>query len=496
MRTEARIAFALASLIALGAVYVFLATAGHMNRFPHLGGGHYEQLAVAFVDGHLDLIQRPDPAKSAEALRDDYWDLSLYGGRLYLYWGPAPALIDAAILRLFAFTVPDDPLTVAFALGRAALGTLLLVRAKELFFRRQPWWPTALGVLTLALGAPMTLVLARPDVYEAAIMGGQCFVVAGTYAAFVALTRKRDSATRWLLGLSGTLFTLGVASRLGLTLAVVGVVALTIAETAADAPRRARLRTAALDGAALATPLALGMMALGAYNRARFGSAFDSGLHRQISQWSFHSGARFILPNLYSYVAKPPEFVDHFPFFRVAVWDGFPLWHLMPDMVLDCGDYLFESNAGLLWTTPFYAFAFVAWAALARWSARAARRGSRTPAAPAPRLAWLVAVSLLLAVVTMAPCLVAFVSAVRYLGDGATGLAIAATLGLSLLVARPVRSRLARGALAALASAAVAASVVVNLGVWVDGPYGNFVHGQNAPLFDSLSRVFSRGGSG
>ena len=480
---------ALAGLIALGAVYVFLATAGHMNRFLHLGGGHYEQLAAAFVDGHLDLIQRPDPARSAASLRDDYWDLSLYRGRLYLYWGPVPALIDAAILRWFSFAVPDDPLTVAFAFGRAVFGVLLLLRAKHAFFRSHPWWPNVLGAVTLALGAPMTLILARPDVYEAAIMGGQCFLVAATYVAFVALTRPRDAGARALLVLSGVLLALGIASRLSLLVGVAGIVALTVVEAAGDVPRRTRLRSIALDAVAMGAPIALCLVALAAYNRARFGSVLDSGLHLQLTQWTFHAGSRFVLPNLYSYIAKPPEFVDHFPFFRVAVWDGLPLWRLFPDAVLNCGDYYFESNAGLLWTTPLYAFAAVAWVALAVWVVRAVRRRTLSPA---PRLAWLVAVSFVLAVVTMAPCIVAAGSAARYLGDGSAGLALAATLGLSLLVARPTRSRVARGALAAFASAAVAASIVVNLAVWVDGPYGDFLHAQNRPLFDSLTRLFSR----
>jgi hypothetical protein len=478
--------------IAVAAAYVFLATAGRMDRFPHVGNGYCEQLAVAFADGHLDLVQRPDPAKSADSLRGDYWDLSLYHGRLYSYWGPVPALIGAAVLRWFAISVPDDPMTLAFALVRAAFGTALLVSAKQRFFSGHPWWPTALGIGTLVLGAPMTLVLSRPAVYEVAIVGGQAFVVAGTYAAFVALTRPRGIATRPLLALSGALFALGIACRLSLLVAVAAIVALTVAESASDTPRGGRLRWASLDAAVMAAPLGLCLLALGAYNKARFGSAFDTGLHLQLSQWMFHSGVRFVLPNLYSYIVKPPQFDSHFPFLHVAGWDGFPLWWWMPDLVLHEGDYYFEASAGFLWTTPFYAFAAVAWLALAGWIARGIRRRDLTPSAPAPRLAWLAAVSLVLVFASMAPCLVAAGSSVRYLADGSAGLALGATLGLSLLVAR-ARSRAARGALAALAFAMVAGSIVVNLALWVDGPYGDFLHAHNRQLFDRLSHVFSHG---
>lgn len=489
---RARAPLALAAAVALGVVYVFLATAGRMGAFPHTGNGYYEQLAVAFADGHVDLVQRPDPSKSADDVRGQFWDLSLHDGKLYLYWGPAPALVGAALLRWFALQVADDPLTIAFALGRASIGTMILVRAKRLFFHGHPWWPTWLGVATLAFGAPLTLVCARPATYEVAIIGGQFFLVAATYAAFVALTRPRDRATRPLFVLTGGLLALGVASRLAQLLAVIGLAVLTLIEAAGDAPKRGRVRFWLADVTALGAPLAAGFAALGAYNRARFGSVYDSGLQHQLSIWTFHNGVRFVLPNLYSYVAKPPIFQHGFPFLRVAPWDGFALWTAFPELSLHDSDYLFEANVGFLWTTPFYAFAAVAWLALARWVLRGAGRRTLTPSAPASRLAWFAAASFALGTLSMIPCLVAFVSAVRYLADASAGLAFAATLGVSLLVARPVRSRIARGSLVAFAGAAVAVSLVVNFALWVEGPYGDFLHSHNAALFDGLSGIFSR----
>jgi|CZKU01.1.fsa_nt_gi hypothetical protein len=491
-RPAARAVLAVAGVVALAAVYVFLATAGRMTRFPHIGHGYYEQLAVAFADGHVDLVQRPDPATSAEDVREQYWDLSLHHGRLYLYWGPVPALIGAALLRWFAISVPDDPLTIAFALARTVLGAMLLVRAKRHFFRGHAWWPTWMGVATLAFGAPLTLISARPAVYEAAIVSGQCFLVAATYVAFVALTRPRGPITRPLLCLAGICLALGVASRLAQLLAAVGIAALTLAETAGDAPKRGRLRFWLLDATALGAPLVAGLGGLGAYNRARFGSVFDTGLRHQLSQWTFHNGFRFVLPNLYSYIAKPPGVVPHFPFIRAAGWDGCPLWTAIPELSLHGPDYLFEANVGFLWTTPFYAFALIAWLALARWALRSAWRRSLAPSAMAPRLAWLVAASFMLSTVSMIPCLVAFVSAARYLADATAGLALGATLGLSLLAVRPVRSRVAHGALAVVVGAAVVVSIVVNLALWVEGPYGDFLHSQNGALFERLSHAFSR----
>jgi hypothetical protein len=468
-----------------------------------MGNGYYEQLAVAFADGHLDLIQRPDPGMTADDVRGQYWDLSLHNGRLYLYWGPAPALVDAALLKWFSLHIADDLLTVAFAFGRAVLGALLLVRAKRVFFRGHPSWPTWMGIATLAVGAPLTLVCARPATYEVAIMGGQFFLVAATLAAFVALTRTRDAATRPLFVLASTCLALGVASRLAQLLAAGALAALTWLEAAMEAPltvslaaasrRTGRVRRWLGDAAALGVPLLAGCVGLGLYDRARFGSVFDTGLQYQLSIWTFHNGLRFVIPNLYSYVAKPPLVLSAFPYLRVAPWTEFPLWRWVPELALHEGDSVFEANVGFLWTTPFYAFAAIAWFALGRWLVRAARRRAFEPLGPAPRIAWFAAASLALATVSMLPCLVAFVSAVRYLADASAGLAFGATLGLSLLAARPSFSRIARGVLAGCAGTAVAASLIVNLALWVHGPYGDFVRDHNPALFRGLSRVFARG---
>ncbi len=498
-RVGFRLAFALAGVLAITALYVFLATGGRMTKFPHIGGGRYEQLAVAFADGHSDLIQRPDPTKTSEELRcDEYWDLSLHHGRFYVYWGPVPALLDAAYLRWFGAAIPDDPLTVVFAVARAVLGAWLLVRVKQRFFAGHPWWPTAMGIVTLVIGAPLTLIFSRPAVYEAAIIAGQAFLVAATCAAFVALTRQRGPGTRWLLALAGTCLGLAIGSRLTLFPAALAILGLTVLEAAPDTPRgrrRERARVFLLDLAAMSAPIGAALVALGLYDRARFGSVFDTGILYQITQRTFHVGARFIAPNLYALVARAPHFEGKFPFVFLAGWNGCPLWKLWPDLTLHLGDYDFEAAAGFLWTTPFYAFAFVAWLALARWVARSFRRGGLVPSAPAPRLAWLAAVSLALAA-GVAPTLISGGSATRYLADATAGLSLAATLGLSLLIASPARSRFARWALAALAGAAVVFSLVINLAFWVEGPYGAFLYSVNRPLFESLSAWFPKHDAG
>jgi prepilin-type processing-associated H-X9-DG protein len=489
------LAFAgIAGIAAIAVLYLFLSTAGTLTKFPALTNEHYGRLAVAFADGHTDLIEHPDGTVSGDdAMFARYWDLSLHDGKLYLYWGPVPALLGAAILRAFGVHPSDDQLTFVFALVRAVFGAMILLRAKETMFRAQPWWPTWLGIVTLVLGAPLTLIFARSVVYEAAITGAQCFLVVGTYVAFVALTTARRSVGTPLLLFVATLcWALASGCRVSQVLASTALVAATLAEAWVQTPERQRRHVLVGYGLVLAVPIAVGGTLLAVYNWVRFGSIFDTGLALQVSTLRYHSGLRFIVPNLYCYSSKPPVFTMKFPFVGVAPWDGFWLWKLVPDLSLDSGDMDMEPNAGLLWSTPFYGFAVVAAFVFARWSVRALGRRSLSAAAPIPVLGWLTACSLALGTLGFAPCLVSFISTVRYPMDVTAGLTFAATIGLTLLAARPVRSRARRGALVVGATAMVVSSIFVNFAFWVGGPYGDSLKSTNPPLFDRLSRTLSR----
>jgi hypothetical protein len=498
MAVMTRVVPAVVAVAAMGAFYLFLSTAGTMTTFPQAADAHYGQLAVAFVDGHTDLIQRPDGTISGDAaLQERYWDLSLHDGRLYLYWGPVPALIGAVLLAGFSVHLTDEQLTFGFAVVRALFGALVLVRVKRVCFRGQPWWPTLLGIVTLVIGAPLTTLLARGVVYEASILGGQCFLVVGIYAALVALTGPscEGSRGRVLLAAASCLWTLGFGCRLSQVLACAALAGLTFGArvAAGSSLRRGRAWVDRLqDGLALGVPMVAGIVLQALYNRNRFGSALDSGLDHQISTLDFHSAIRFVLPNLYTYVVKAPFVETHFPFVSTAHWDEYWLLGMLPYAPHGPSDTHFESNVGFLWSTPFYALSVVTACALGRWTLRAMVRRDFALVSPTPPLAWFATSSLALLVLGLLPCLVSFCSASRYLADGSSGLAFSAAVGLSLLVARPCRWSFARWILRAGATGAVLLSIFVNLALWVGGPYGDSLQTHNRPLFDKLSAAFDR----
>jgi hypothetical protein len=494
MTLPRRRAAAVAGTAAIVAGYLFLCTAGTMTKFGVSASDHYARLAVAFVDGHTDLVEHPDGTATGDAaMFDRYWDLSLYQGRLYLYWGPVPALFGAALLRAFSVHVSDAHLVFWFALVRAVLGALVLVKAKDAFFPAQPWWPTWMGVVTLVLGAPLTLVFARATAYEAAIAGGQCFLVAGMSMAFVALDAPPGRATgRLLLFTASVCWTLGIGCRLGLAPACAALAAFTLVARSVRTPAPARRAAISGDACALGAPLAAGVVLQGAYDRIRFGSPWDTGLHRQVSSWAYHSALRFVLPNLYSYTSKPPRLAAGFPFVGAASWNGCWLWRLVPGLGLASSDVHFEPNVGFVWSTPLYAFSIIAWLALGRWLVGALARRSVTVVAPAPLLAWFTASSFAMATLGFAPCLVSFCSTARYLLDATAGLTFSATVGLSIVVSKWHRCTAARWTLAACTGAMVVASLVVNLALWVDGPYGESLKSKNPHLYEAVSSVFTR----
>ena len=118
-----------------------------------------------------------------------------------------PAFIAAAIKSVFhAPGVPDNALTFAFCINGLVAGTLLIRDVARTAARRPPRWAVALAMLVFALANPTPFTLARAGVYEAAIMGGVAFAIAGLTLGYRALgARRAGAATAWLAAASFSL---------------------------------------------------------------------------------------------------------------------------------------------------------------------------------------------------------------------------------------------------------------------------------------------------
>jgi len=308
--------------------YVWFVSYGQWIRWK-TNTAWYDQLAASFGHGQLSLGIKPSP--ELLALHDPYdpgerkplgyskyvGDLSLYKGRYYLYFGPAPVLINLVLEPLVAGEIGDQYPTFIFFVGVLVLQSLLIIRLRQRFFSGVPLWIVPLCILFVGLASPSTWMLSEASAYTSAIVGGQFFFVAGLYAVFIALDRDAV-VNKWLI-MAGFLFALAIGSRLTQIFSV-GLIALLVSLfVLRDNRGNKSLSKAFLGFISLTAPVLAGLGILGWYNWARFGSPFEAGLYYQLSgmfiqrYYRYIFSIRYVLPNLYDYLVMRPQVVTTFP---------------------------------------------------------------------------------------------------------------------------------------------------------------------------------------
>jgi hypothetical protein len=351
-----RVSVALGVVFVLGAAF-YLWTAG--TSYPLVLNGSqadpYNLLATAFLHLHLSVGRPPagllrlaepyNPVANSpfQVKPTDIHDFALYHGKLFLTWGPAPAIVLLVPLHLLGLE-PSTSLTAAvFAI--AGLGfALAALRVVLRQLGTTTLWMCALAALVLVLCSTMPFTLRRPEVYEDAIAGGFCFAMAGIWLSVSALADGRVSSRR--LVLMSLCFGLAAGSRptLALTALVLVPVYMSLRGTR---PRRGLLL-------ALAAPVGGCLLLLAVYNQIRFGSPLEIGTKYQlagIDQHTAHFGAlSYVLPGAWSYLIAPPRPSVLFPFLLLAPPPvSYPA-------ALPANYEAFELTGGLLPMTPFLLF--------------------------------------------------------------------------------------------------------------------------------------------
>ena len=284
--------------------------AGTLWRSSHWA--HYLYLADAFLHGQLHLARTPN----------DAGDMAVVGQKLYVVFGPFPALLVLPLVPLFARETPDILVLALTALaGVWAFHTLLT----RLHGARDPA-RTACATLTFALGTAMHYGAAMGNVW----LHAQITATVLQVFALLAAASGRALATGVLLGLT-------VLTRPTTTLAAPFCAWLLWSH-------RERETGAAQPGPrqwlAFVLPTVAAMALHAAYNQARFGSPTDAGYHyilmggefealvKQYGRFSLH----FLPQNLYGWLLRTPQ------------WNG-SSW--VPD----------PHGMSLLLTTPYLLFA-------------------------------------------------------------------------------------------------------------------------------------------
>jgi hypothetical protein len=360
------------ALILAGWFYVWTATSGE-DRLSLALTKHdlYNRLVDGFLAGRLGFLEEPplelhtlaypyDPAQNAPYRK--FHDVAYYKGRYYLYFGPAPAVVLLAPWKLLTGTYLPQHIAVAvFAWGAALLGVFLLRGLHRKYFPEVPSWILLGCNLAVLFGSLLPVLLRRPVYYELAIASGCFFSMLGLVLIERAV-RGGAFRNRWLMGAS-LAFGFAVASRPNLVFAGAGALAWVLwpqVKPLVTAGRRDWAALLPILTPAFA-PMGAVILALLAYNQARFGSPTEFGTYYQLAggnqQTTAMMSANYLLPNLWYYLFAPAQFSLYFPFIQVT---GF-----LP-FTTPAGYTGQENMYGLLVTLPFL------WAAVWLW--RSSRR--------------------------------------------------------------------------------------------------------------------------
>ncbi len=284
---------------------------------------YYNLLVRGFRAGQLNLktevpaglaqLADPfDPIANADYLLADghpLWDLSYYHGKLYLYFGVAPALVLFwPYAALTGHYLGHKEAAVVFcATGfLASVGLLCLVWRR--YFPEVGVAVVTAGVLALGLTVFTPIILPRVEPFEIAICCGYAMAMMALLALWGSCHRPHQRG-RWLAAAS-LAYGLAIGSRPDLLFGAVILLAPVV-----QAWREGRRIWALLLAATgPITCIGLGLLL---YNTLRFDNPFEFGTHYQLSSndnavscWSPH----FLGFNFWVYFLAPARWSAHFPF--------------------------------------------------------------------------------------------------------------------------------------------------------------------------------------
>jgi tetratricopeptide (TPR) repeat protein len=376
------------ALVGVVGVYLFLGSLGISDRGNNPRDAAYNLLARGLLSGHLYLAKEPpaalavlkdpyDPKLNADARfgpsgsRTGVHDFSYYGGRLYLYFGIAPALLFFIPAHFLSGTWLPHWTAVFFFCTLGLIFNLSLAnRIRKAHFPGFPERLAAAWVPLLGFASYAPLVLARADMWEIPIACAYCFVSAAFLCVWEALG-KPDSAPGWL-ALASAALGAAFASR------PTALLALPVLAAAFSHPR---VRSKARAWIAAAAPLAACGAAVAWYNFQRFGDPFQFGAKYQLAgeyESKIHAfSLGYVWTNLRLYLFQGAHWHRWFPFFTEGDYGSLSAGH---------GDV--ERVAGVLVNVP------ILWAAAAIPFFILRRRPDRSLALAAGSVAWAALASL------------------------------------------------------------------------------------------------------
>ena len=356
---ESRIASA--AFILVVATYIFLGGMGVTDRDnPAPRDAAYNLLARGLLSGHLYLdkaapaaltgLKDPlDPEANRIAREDPRYrlhDLSYRKGRLYLYFGAAPAVLVFIPWHLLTGGwLPHWGAVVLLCAAGLAANVVLVRSVRSRIFPKSPGWVLGALVLLLGLGSYAPLLAARADMWEVPVAFNYFAVSMALWFFWKAVTQP-EKAVRYIAFASCAF---GAAFLSRPTVLVNAAILLLLL-----APGGVRGRPSAW--AASVFPLAFCGAAAGLYNVLRFGGPFDFGESSQLAGVyvaHLHTfDGSYVWTNLRLYLVQGVDWSWVFPFAHEPAF-----WRLEGSLPVNHGGI--EHVAGALVSAP------ILWAALA-----------------------------------------------------------------------------------------------------------------------------------
>jgi tetratricopeptide (TPR) repeat protein len=325
-----------AAFIAVFATYLFLGGMGLTDPGnPHSRDAPYNLLARGLLSGHLYVDREappilaqlkdpydPDANMAARDVRGRLHDFSYFRGRLYLYFGIAPALLVFVPWHLLTGGWLPHWVAVVLLCSAGLLVNLSLVSAvKARILPDARPWLAAICTLILGLGSGAPLLAARADMWEVPIAFSYLSVSLALRCLWEAYASPGRSA-RWIAFASAALGAAFAARPTALTNAAILLIPFVSRET----------RRNAWAWVAAAVPLALCGAGVALYNAGRFGNPVEFGWRYTLERYPNAFSTGFVWTNLGFYLVQGVRWWSIFPFVHERQLDPLHV-HLPPGHV-------------------------------------------------------------------------------------------------------------------------------------------------------------------
>ncbi len=311
---------------------------------------YYIELAKSFKGGKLHLEAAPPPELLALDNPYDYflrrqenienfpWDVSLYEGKFYIYWGPVPAVLLTVFSKKALSNIGDFHLALFFAGGLFVYVTLITASFWKQSLQHAPTWLLGVLLLVIGLATPATIMLKNAKIYEAAIFGCQFFFIGGCFWIYNSLQGKKP--IRWKLFLGALHWALAVGTRVIILPAALFCVGCTLIYVFQLFKNDSKSFLPLMS--AISMPVICMGLCLAWYNWARFDSIFEFGLTYQLANIDYTN-----FQNIFS-IARVSQNIDLYFAHPIKIFPRFP--YLTRIEYLNSNDRL----AGLIYVAPYF----------------------------------------------------------------------------------------------------------------------------------------------